>query len=281
VAFFLGVAYILMGFNGWLVQRILRWMLSRFKVRPSPGRRSVGPARLWLLKTGLSLVITLTLMGGYVASLRGLAVVASRYDYRIAQLFAPQDPASWSSIFEIASHLAFAERVVYWATGWEIFNHHPILGVGLGNAGFYFQEEIPSFGYLLTEINDLFFRLNYLPNTKSLWSRLAAETGLVGLAFFAAWLYVLWQSARFLRRSENRLEQTFGLAGSLTLVILMVEGFSIDSFALPYLWFSLGLLTAAASLRQKKLSAARTPMASGAEIPSGAGSLRQTQGGTT
>jgi hypothetical protein len=106
------------------------------------------------------------------------------------------------------------------------------------------------------------------------------------LAFFVAWLYVLWQSARFLLHSENRLEQTFGLSGSLTLVILMIEGFSIDSFALPYLWFSLGLLTAAASLRQKKLRAAHVQMVSEAgslseaESPSEAESLREKPGGT-
>jgi hypothetical protein len=277
LAFFLGVAYILLGFHNWLVQRILRWMLHRFTVRLS---------RLWLLRVGLNLGITLALMIGYTASLVGVAAVASRFDRRIAYLFEPPDPAGGSGIFAIANHLAFAERVIYWATGWEIFNHHPVLGVGLGNAGYYFQQEMPAYGFYLPEINDLFFRLNYLPNTKSLWVRLVAETGLVGLAFFVAWLYVLWQSARFLLHSENRLEQTFGLSGSLTLVILMIEGFSIDSFALPYLWFSLGLLTAAASLRQKKLRAAHVQMVSEAgslseaESPSEAESLREKPGGT-
>jgi hypothetical protein len=35
------------------------------------------------------------------------------------------------------------------------------------------------------------------------------------------------------------------LMGKLAIIALIFEGFSVDSFALPYLWFGLGLVTAA------------------------------------
>jgi hypothetical protein len=40
-----------------------------------------------------------------------------------------------------------------------------------------------------------------------------------------------------------------GLAGLLSLVAQVFEGFSLDTFALPHLWIMLGLVTAVASLR--------------------------------
>jgi hypothetical protein len=36
------------------------------------------------------------------------------------------------------------------------------------------------------------------------------------------------------------------LMGKLVILALVFEGFSVDSFALPYLWFALGLVTAQA-----------------------------------
>jgi hypothetical protein len=107
-----------------------------------------------------------------------------------------------------------------------------------------------------------------LPNIKSLWVRLLAETGLVGFAFFACWWYVLWQSAAYLRRKyfvsrlregSGHLLSVVGLAGSLVLVGFLIEGFSLDTFALPYYWVSFGLLTAACRLgRQQARGAERT-----------------------
>jgi hypothetical protein len=47
-----------------------------------------------------------------------------------------------------------------------------------------------------------------------------------------------------------------GLAGQLLLISFIVEGFSIDSFALPYFWFSAGLLSAGAYLVRKEVSMA-------------------------
>ncbi len=41
------------------------------------------------------------------------------------------------------------------------------------------------------------------------------------------------------------------LMGKLVIVALVFEGFSVDSFALPYLWFALGLVTAQAEWKEQ------------------------------
>jgi hypothetical protein len=243
LAFVLTVAYLLVKGTLWLARRLQAAILSRIQTH-SPWR--------WLLRSGLWVGILVSFLVIYTGGVLGLAYLGSKVDYRLQHLFQAPDPTQVTGIYGYANYLGFAERVVYWAAGWAIFNDHPFLGVGVGNAGYYFPQYMPAFGYGLTEVDTLFNYNTYLPNTKSMWSRLLAETGVVGFAFFVAWLFVLWQTGRGLQKSSNPLLRTAGMAGSLAIVAFLIEGFSIDSFALPYLWFSMGLLTAAGSLLRLK-----------------------------
>jgi len=143
-----------------------------------------------------------------------------------------------------SSRLVFAERLVFWQTGYEIFNDHPVLGVGLGNAGYFFPEKMVSFGYGLTEISQMLYENSYLPNTKSLWARLAAETGLVGLGLFLTWMVIQYSCARALTKARDRQFRALGWFGQFVLIALLIEGFSVDTFALPYFWLALGIVTA-------------------------------------
>jgi O-antigen ligase len=132
--------------------------------------------------------------------------------------------------------------------GWNVFNLHPILGVGLGNAGFFFQRQLPSYGWSLPEVMDAYYRTAELPNIKSLWVRLLAETGIVGFSSFIAWFYVLFRLSWLIRLSKNPLFRMIGWSGLFVLVAYIIEGFSTDTFALPYLWVSLGIVSAAGAL---------------------------------
>jgi hypothetical protein len=133
-------------------------------------------------------------------------------------------------------------------SGWRIFNDHPLIGVGLGNAGLYFQRYLPVYSWALPEVLESFYRQPAVMNIKSLWVRLLAETGLAGFAVFLGWVVVLWRTSRFLESLKQPLHSMIGLSGQLVLVALIAEGFSIDTFALPYLWISLGILSAAGAM---------------------------------
>ena len=52
----------------------------------------------------------------------------------------------------------------------------------------------------------------------------------------------------FIRLSKNPLFRTIGWSGLFVLVAFIIEGFSTDTFALPYLWVSLGIVSAAGAL---------------------------------
>lgn len=200
----------------------------------------------------LPFVLVVVFIGVYILGAVGLVYGLSHVDTRLARFFQPQSQEQLKALFQnpytLFNYLEFAERYVYWVGGWNIFNLHPILGVGLGNAGFYFQNQLPAYGWSLPEVMDAYYRSAELPNIKSLWVRLLAETGVAGFSAFIAWFYVLFRLSWFIRLSKKPLFRMIGWSGLFVLVAYIIEGFSTDTFALPYLWVSLGIVSAAGAL---------------------------------
>ncbi len=200
-----------------------------------------------------SLVIILI----YVLLIGSVVLLASQRDWRLSLLISK--PPSWqeilgvltldqSTLLDLSHRFIFLERVVYWFNGWNIFNQYPWFGVGLGNAGFFFPSMAPAIGWSSFEIRSVLYYLTQLPNVKSFWFRLLAETGLAGFSVFITWFYVLFKSTRLTQHHHDATIKTFALAGQLALLAFIGEGFSIDSFAMPYLWVIAGLIAATAMI---------------------------------
>jgi len=197
------------------------------------------------------------LMAGF-ALFGALSVyLLSLIDPRIAAIFEQQ--YAGSNFFFIANNLSLAERFAYWGLGWNVFSLKPLLGVGLGNIGFYFETHLPQFGWSLNEMLKLIFEGNTLVNSKNLWTRLLAETGVTGFSFFVTWLTVVYISARTLMHHASPLFRTLGWLGVLAVIALVGEGFSVDTFALPYYWISFGLAVAGSFTARQSTSAAGAP----------------------
>ncbi|HEX7434618.1 MAG TPA: hypothetical protein VF326_13280, partial [Anaerolineaceae bacterium] len=62
------------------------------------------------------------------------------------------------------------------------------------------------------------------------------------------------RSARFVGRSCDSTLKLVSLAGQLALIAFLVEGFSIDSFALPFLWVITALTAANGALYRQEMS---------------------------
>lgn len=235
LAFLLMVAYLLVRVNIWLKRMIQGWVFRRWA-------KETGRMRLkeHLLGWG----VTLVMLAVYSGLFLGVGFILSMVDPRMGDLFnfslRQENP-----LLAYANALNFSSRLVYWEGGWNIFNDHALFGVGLGNAGFFFPDKLSGYAWWLVEVRDLVFRSSTLLNVKSLWVRLLAETGIIGFSLFSVWFYLMWQTGRALEGEDGLLKKRMALASQFLVIGFMIEGFSVDSFAMPYLWFSAGLVTAA------------------------------------
>jgi O-antigen ligase len=166
----------------------------------------------------------------------------SKFDSRMESLFNIETYQN-QNIFSIANEFVFAERILYWQTGWQVFNDFPIFGVGLGNVGFFFNDYMPSFAWALDEPRHLIFQATYQGNVKNLWFRLLAETGMIGFLSFGTWLFLILLKSNQYQKSHSQTHNYWGLVGKIVLLTIIIEGFSIDSFALPYYWIIFGLVS--------------------------------------
>jgi O-antigen ligase len=238
------IGYLLLRLNAWVV----RWLQNKVLTKWSQQLSSQSVSR-WVISIAISGGLVLI----YLAVLFGVGYGLSQLDPRMKDLFT-FSLAQQNALLEYAHRLNFDTRLVYWQAAWNTFNDYPWLGVGLGNVGFFFPEKLGSFAWKLVEVRNLIYRSSVLLNSKSLWLRLLAETGLVGFSIFTAWLASLWAASESRDKAKLTCVRMLSLFGRFVLLALLIEGFSVDSFALPYIWVALGLATAACHLNKTENS---------------------------
>jgi O-antigen ligase len=149
-------------------------------------------------------------------------------------------------------YIAFDQRITYWRAAYRMYEAYPVLGVGLGNFTFYFEQFLDDRALhptpeLLTKLTPEEGR-SQLSTVKGVFPRILAETGLLGMAVFLAFLFALLGAALYLALAPEPEPQFWGRAGLLGLVVFLVVSFSYDSFSLPNMWVMFGFITAAAQV---------------------------------
>ena len=147
------------------------------------------------------------------------------------------------------NYLGFGARLAYSEAAYNTYEAHPLLGVGLGNYAFYFEDmlpyrplaESPEVLHLITPDPDR----NRLITAKNFYLRLLAETGIVGTAAFFTFLTAILGCALYLLFSAHKEEQFLGFGGVCGLFSFALAAFTFDSFAIPNMWVVFGLITAA------------------------------------
>jgi O-antigen ligase len=239
--FSVGLTFILVIISRW--RKILDWLTA------ADNASELLATRLATATLRLSVSIL-----GLVGTLVGVGRIFSRSSY-----FSLIWERSWllevtGNIARYLASIGADIRVALSLAGWEVFLRNPIIGVGLGQSGFYLLDHLPSWtreSSVLTASLFSPFSMQF-PNPKNLWIRLLSETGLLGTTFFIVFMIVMLACAIYLAGKRDRLMKHIGLAGVISWLAIVVEGFSLDSFALPTMWIALGLVTSGVWLLHEK-----------------------------
>ena len=153
------------------------------------------------------------------------------------------------SISGYLSYLGLGARLAYSEAAYNTYEAHPLLGVGLGNYAFYFEDMLPY--HPLAESPEVLRLItpdpdrNRLITAKNFYLRLLAETGVVGTAAFFTFLISVLGCALYLLFSTHKEDQFLGFGGLCGLFSFALAAFTFDSFAIPNMWVVFGLITAA------------------------------------
>ena len=135
-------------------------------------------------------------------------------------------------------------RLAYQVAAFKIFTASPILGVGLGQFAFKAFAYMPTFGFLSPEISpSLLYRGAPWPNTYSIYARLAAELGIIGVAgWVTIWitLIVSVYRASLAHTRFGRAVPAIAYTIIMTSIAILATGVTTDTFRTPMIWITLG-----------------------------------------
>ncbi len=134
-------------------------------------------------------------------------------------------------------------RLAYAVAGYRLYESTPLTGVGMGASGLTLLQNFPEWSFNLPEIaRQLSPDSDLIPNTKSLYVRLLAETGLPGFWLFVAFLLSFVAIIRRLFISGDSTLRFVAIAGLFAWLALVLRNLTQDSFTFPIMWVILGII---------------------------------------
>jgi O-antigen ligase len=153
------------------------------------------------------------------------------------------------SVEEFIIENSAGARAAYTVGALGAYEEKPLTGVGLGASGFYIYDHLPD--WALTTVPEIARQLNpenrLYPNPKNMYVRLLAETGLIGLFAFVAFLFSVLGDALRALQSKTAWGRYLGVAGIFSWIAIAFYNVTQDSFATPNLWINFGILVGMAA----------------------------------
>jgi hypothetical protein len=206
------------------------------------GRRELAAAWKWFLAGfhhagGLILRVGVLVIA--LGALAGAIIFLGQKGY-ISRLFNTRA----DSIEEFVIANSAGARAAYMFGALGAYEEHPVTGVGLGASGFYIYKHLPD--WAMTTVPDIARQLSpdnrLYPNPKSMYVRLLAETGLIGLFIFLAFQFSVLADSLLALRSNPPYMRYLGIAGLFSWLAILIYNTTQDSFATPNIWINLGIL---------------------------------------
>jgi len=166
------------------------------------------------------------------------AVVASETPAAREQAGPPGWPA-YPAAFGWVARTNFLPRVAAAHAAAGMAEDAPVAGVGLGLYALHFPAHAPAYAMQSAEVRgwaDPDPAVGRMPNAKNMVLRLAAETGLIGLALWLAFIAWHW--------SRGWSDPAWRLLAVPAAIALLADWISLDSFALPQAWLLLAIVVA-------------------------------------
>ncbi|ERL03710.1 O-antigen ligase family protein [Mitsuokella sp. oral taxon 131] len=128
--------------------------------------------------------------------------------------------------------------------GWNMFMDHPLLGVGFGMYGFYASQYYPAEAWRSLEI--VMWGQDGTgwpwPPVHSLYARILAELGVVGLIVYLVLLLSLFSGLWRVCVAEDAEQRTEARILMLALLGIVLQGFNIDTFRNIPMWIVFALV---------------------------------------
>ena len=136
-----------------------------------------------------------------------------------------------------------------------VFLDHPLTGAGFGQQAYHAKKYYPGW----SKNNNWEFNLLYLnskepsfPPGYNLYTRLLAETGIIGTLTFLILIFVSISQARSYIKDQDNEKKTLGIILTVTFSGLYINWLQIDTFRVYILWLSLCILIKMYSVKINK-----------------------------
>ncbi len=201
------------------------------------GRNEIRNVWNWFRQSHVFLRVGTTVV--LLAVLAGAGLFLGRKGY-ITRLFTTRA----DSIEEFIIQNSAGSRAAYMVGALGAYHKSPLAGVGLGASGFYIYDNLPD--WAMTTVPDIARQLSpdsrLYPNPKNFYIRLLAETGLIGLFIFLAFVFSILGDTLFALQSNQSIVRYLGIAGLFSWLAIALYNFTQDSFATPNIWINFGIL---------------------------------------
>jgi hypothetical protein len=217
---------------------------SEMKTTSAPGSRRAQKA--WKI-----IRVVLVILLGFTILVSGFYLAGQKYDFfmRLWDYWETPHPTFMGYL----QYLGFEARMIYGEAAYNMYLTSPVIGVGPGVYALYFADSLPYQPLAKTpEVIRLITPeegFNRFITAKNFFLRLLAETGILGTAAFIAFFISIVGMAINLWLSPEREEKYWGMGAVMALSVFVLSTLSFDSFALPNMWVTFGIITSAFNLR--------------------------------